>query len=146
MGTLGWKIFRLEGLVVVRGKGVLDLAFITSFRAAMRAEGAVEYCKLFDVSRAHIQLCEDREVMAASSRPVSGKIHGPIAIVLGQTPSHLQVDMAVLLKSRLGNRRRLRLFKDESVARAWLFSEEIIFTLSSGPLGLFPRRGMAGCI
>lgn len=124
MGALIWDISKSEGLVVIRGVGVFNLYFMTSFREAMRAQGAAGYCKLFDLSRADIQLSsDDLQTMVARTRLADPVKSGPIAIMLGHEPPPLLVDMAVLLKSRLGNRRRLRLFTEEAEARRWLSSE-----------------------
>ncbi|TAJ97434.1 MAG: hypothetical protein EPO41_03245 [Reyranella sp.] len=140
MGTLGWKIYRPAGLVVVRGVGVFDLSFATAFRETMRAEGAVGYCKLFDLSRADIQLSsDDLNIMAASTRLTGPTIAGPIAILVGRTPPPLLVDMAVLLKHRIGDRRRLRLFTDETDAREWLASEGPAPGLAGEPFPLLSR-------
>ncbi|WP_295140398.1 hypothetical protein [uncultured Reyranella sp.] len=143
MGKLGWTIDREEGLVTVRGAGVYDLAFATSLRLAMWAEGTVGYRKLLDLSRADIRLTsEDLETMVASTRSAGATIAGPIAIVLGQDPDPLLLDMAVLLKSRIGNRRRLRVFTEEAAARHWLSSEAGIAELS-GALSRRPHLGVA---
>jgi hypothetical protein len=90
----------------------------------MRAQGAAGFCKLFDLSRADIHLSEqDLQAMVASTR-LRGPIQsGPIAIYLGRTPPPLLVDMAILLKDRIGHRRRVRLFTDERLARQWLATE-----------------------
>ena len=126
MGALSWEILKSEGLVIVRGIGVFNLSFMTSFREAMRAQGAAGYCKLFDLSRADIQFSrEDLQTMAARARLADPLKSGPIAIMLGHEPPPLLVDMAVLLKNRLGNRRRLRLFTNEAEARQWLSSEQV---------------------
>jgi len=124
MGALSWEISKSEGLVVIRGVGVFNLAFMTSFRKAMRAEGAAGYSKLFDLSRADIQLSsDDLQTMVAQTRLPDPVKSGPIAIILGHEPPPLLVDMAILMKTRLGNRRRLRLFTDEAEARRWLSTE-----------------------
>jgi hypothetical protein len=124
MGVLSWEISKSERLVVVRGVGVFNLAFMTSFREAMRAEGAAGYSKLFDLSRADIQLSsDDLQTMVARTRLPDSVKSGPIAILLGHEPPPLLVDMAILMKTRLGNRRRLRLFTGEVEARWWLSSE-----------------------
>ncbi len=137
MGTLGWKIYRPAGLVIVRGVGVFDLSFATAFREAMRAEGTVGYCKLFDLSRADIQLSsDDMNAMAGSTRRTGPTTAGPIAVVVGRTPPPLLVDMAVLLKHRIGDRRRLRLFTDETDAREWLASEGPAPGLATEPFRL----------
>ncbi|WP_428679681.1 hypothetical protein [Reyranella sp.] len=124
MGALAWTIYRPEHMVVIRGFGVFDISFATAFRETMRAEGAAGFCKLFDLSRAHIHLSNlDIQTMVASTR-LRGPIQsGPIAICLGKTPPPLLVDMAILLKERIGHRRRMRLFTDESLARRWLAAE-----------------------
>ncbi len=96
---------------------------MTSFREAMRAEVLPRCCKLFDLSRADIQLSsDDLNIMAARTRLADPLQSGPIALLLGNQPS-LLVDMAILLKNRVGNRRRLRLFTSEVEARLWLTSE-----------------------
>ncbi len=133
MAALGWKIFRPEALVVVEGVGVLDRSFLTSFREAMRAEGAVGYCKLFDLSKADIQLCDGGDSLPAIPR-LSTAIPGSIAIVLGHDPSPSLVDAAVLLKQRTGNRRRMRVFTHEADAREWLSSEKRLRILPTGLL------------
>jgi hypothetical protein len=124
MGALRWTIYRPEHLVVIHGIGVFDIYFATAFREAMREEGAAGFCKLFDLSRADIHLSnEDLQTMVASTR-LRGPIQsGPIAMYLGRTPPPLLVDMAILLKERIGHRRRVRLFTDESLARRWLAAE-----------------------
>lgn len=125
MGVLSWEISKSERFVVIRGVGVFNLAFMTSFRVAMRAEGAVGYSKLFDLSRADIQLSSDdlQTLVARTHLPDPVKA-SPIAIMLGHEPPPLLVDMAILMKTRLGNRRGLRLFTDEEAeARRWLSTE-----------------------
>jgi len=124
MGALAWTIYRPEHLVVIHGIGVFDIYFATSFREAMREAGAAGFCKLFDLSRADIHLSnEDLQTMVASTR-LRGPIQsGPIAMYLGKTPPPLLVDMAILLRERIGHRRRVRLFTDESLARQWLAAE-----------------------
>jgi hypothetical protein len=124
MGTLGWTIYGAEGLVVVRGVGLFDLSFFMSFEETMWAKGTGGFCKLFDLHRADIQLSsDDLQAMVARARSYSATTEGPIAIVVGRTPPPLLVDMAVLLKHRIGDSRRLRLFTEETDAREWLSSE-----------------------
>jgi hypothetical protein len=133
MAALGWKMFRPEALVVVQGIGVLDRPFLRSFRAVMRAEGAVGFCKLFDLSKADIQLCDAMDSLPAIPR-LSTAIPGSIAIVLGNGPSPSLVHAAVFLKQRTGNRRRLRGFAHEADAREWLSSETRLRILPKGLL------------
>lgn len=149
MSALTWTIYRPDQLVVIHGIGVFDIFFATAFREAMRAEGAAGFCKLFDLSRADILLSnEDLQAMVASTR-LRGPIQsGPIAIHLGRTPPPLLVDMAILLKERVGARRRVRLFTDERLARQWLAAEgpavnapqEVLQLPSRQPMGASLRR------
>lgn len=132
MSPLGWTIDRAERLVTVRGEGVYDLSFAMALGAAMTAERAVGYCKLLDLSRADIRLTgDDFQTMVARTCLAGATTAGPIAIVLGDEPDPLLLDMAVLLKSRIGRHRRLRVFIDEWSARRWLSSEARIVYLSS---------------
>jgi len=132
MGALGWTIDRVERLVTVRGVGVYDLAFAMALTAALSTERAVGYCKLLDLSRADIRLSsDDLQTIVAGTCLVGATDAGPIAIVLGPEPAPLVVDMAVLLKSRVGEHRRLRVFTDEWSARQWLSAESRIVYLSS---------------
>lgn len=63
---------------------MFNLAFMTSFREGMRAEGAAGYFKLFDLSRADIQLSsDDLQTMVAQTRLPDPVKSGPIAILLG---------------------------------------------------------------
>lgn len=135
MTTLGWTIYRAEGLVVVGGVGLFDLSFFLSFEETMRAKGAGGFGKLLDLHRADIQLSrDDLQTMVARTRSCSAATAGPIAIVVGRTPPPLLVDMAVLLKHRIGDRRRLRLFTDETDAREWLSYEVAVTGLPGKPL------------
>lgn len=45
---------------------------------------------------------------------------GPVAILVGKNPPPLMLDMAILLKQRVGTPRRFRLFTEEPEARLWL--------------------------
>ena len=135
MSTLGWTIYRAEGLVIVGGVGLFDLTFFMSFEETMRAKGAAGFCKLFDLHRADIQLSrDDLQTMVARTRSCSATTAGPIAIVVGRTPPPLLVDMAVLLKHRMGDCRRLRVFTEETDARGWLSSEGAVTGQPRKPL------------
>jgi hypothetical protein len=105
-----------------------------SFEETMWAKGTGGFCKLFDLHRADIQLSsDDLQAMVARARSYSATTEGPIAIVVGRTPPPLLVDMAVLLKHRIGDSRRLRLFTEETDAREWLSAEGPITGLFSKP-------------
>lgn len=110
----------------------------------MWAEGAVGYGKLLDLSRADIRLSsDDLQTMVATTRLAGATTAGPIAIFLGEDPDPVLLDMAVLLKSRIGNRRRLRVFTDEWTARQWLSAEARIAYLSN-ELSRLPLKGGRG--
>lgn len=144
MGALRWTIYRPEQLVVISGVGIFDISFATAFREAMRAEGAAGFCKLFDFSRLDIKLSDqDLQSMVASTRLAGPVKSGPIALYLGKTPPPLLVDMAILLKNRIGYRRRIRLFTDESVAREWLLYEGPAFNPSQETVLLPPGERVA---
>jgi hypothetical protein len=144
MGKLSWTIDRTEHLVTIRGTGVYDLSFVMALGSAMWAEGAVGYGKLLDLSRADIRLSsDDLQTMVATTRLAGATTAGPIAIFLGEDPDPVLLDMAVLLKSRIGNRRRLRVFTDEWTARQWLSAEARIAYLSN-ELSRLPLKGGRG--
>lgn len=127
MSALGWEIHREESLVVISGVGVFDVPFLLSYRRAMLAEGVVTYRKLFDLHQSDIQLsANDLQEVAENARNSNASTSGPIAIVMGKEPPALLLDMAILLKHRMGASRRLRLFTDEAEARQWLASEPIL--------------------
>lgn len=145
MGKLGWTIDRKEHLVTIRGTGVYDLSFVMELGSAMWAEGAVAYGKLLDLSRADIRLSsDDLQTMVATTRLAGATTAGPIAILLGADPDPLLLDMAVLLKSRIGHRRRLRVFTDEWAARQWLSAEARISYLASKLSRLPPAATRSG--
>lgn len=121
MAALGWTIFGQDSLVVVSGVGVFDLPFLLSYVQAMRAAGAVGYCKLLDLRQADIQLSgDDLQAIGTLTRNSDPAASGPVAILVGKNPPPLMLDMAILLKQRVGTSRRFRLFTDEPEARQWL--------------------------
>lgn len=121
MAALGWSIQKQDSLVVVSGVGVFDMAFLESYLKATQAAGAVGYCKLLDLRQADIQLSgEDLQAIGALTRNNDPAASGPVAILVGKNPPPLMLDMAILLKQRVGTSRRFRLFTDEPEARQWL--------------------------
>jgi len=121
MAALGWSIHKQDNLVVVSGVGVFDLPFLLSYAQATREAGAVGYCKLLDLRQADIQLSgDDLQAIGNLTRTSDPTTAGPIAILIGKNPPPLMLDMAILLKQRIGTSRRFRLFTDEPEARAWL--------------------------
>ena len=123
MAALGWSIQRHEKLVVVSGLGVFDLPFFLSYLQAMQAAGAIGSCKFLDLRQADIQLGgDDLAAIGTITRQPSATLPGPVAILVGKNPPPLMLDMAILLKQRIGTSRRFRLFTDEADARRWLAS------------------------
>jgi len=121
MAALGWSILKHEKLVVVSGLGVFDFPFLLSYLKATQAAGAVGYCKLLDLRQADIQLSgDDLQAIGTLTRNNDPAASGPVAILVGKNPPPLMLDMAILLKQRVGTARRFRLFTDEAEARRWL--------------------------
>jgi hypothetical protein len=121
MAALGWSILKHEKLVVVSGLGVFDFPFLLSYLKATQAAGAVGYCKLLDLRQADIQLSgDDLQAIGTLTRNNDPAASGPVAILVGKNPPPLMLDMAILLKQRVGTSRRFRLFTDEAEARRWL--------------------------
>lgn len=121
MAALGWSILKHEKLVVVSGLGVFDFPFLLSYLKATQAAGAVGYCKLLDLRQADIQLSgDDLQAIGTLARNNDPAASGPVAILVGKNPPPLMLDMAILLKQRVGTSRRFRLFTDEAEARRWL--------------------------
>ena len=121
MVVLDWSIRKHENLVVVGGIGVFDMPFFLSYLQAVRTGGAIGYRKLLDLRQADIQLSdEDLSSIGSIARQPSPVAPGPIAILVGRNPPPLMLDMAILMKQRIGTSRLFRLFTDESEARRWL--------------------------
>lgn len=121
-----WEISDAQNLVEVRGIGVIDRMFMASFRAAKLGGGAASYRKLFDLSRAGIQLSDDDlHTLVENTRLTGPAVAGPIALVVGRSPLPLLLDMAVLTKLRIGERRRIRVFREEREAKQWLSTEPV---------------------
>jgi len=121
MAALGWSILKHEKLVVVSGLGVFDFPFLLSYLKATQATGAVGYRKLLDLRQADIQLSgDDLQAIGTLTRNNDPAASGPVAILVGKNPPPLMLDMAILLKQRVGTSRRFRLFTDEAEARRWL--------------------------
>lgn len=127
MGALGWEIHRPEKLVIVSGVGIFDLEFLKSYLQGMRDSGVINYRKLFDLHQSDIRFsATDLQDVADITRRNDAHVAGPIAILIGIEPPPLVVDMAILLKHRIGTARRFRLFKREVEARRWLASEPVL--------------------
>ena len=121
MAALGWSILKHEKLVALSGLGVFDFPFLLSYLKATQAAGAVGYCKLLDLRQADIQLSgDDLQAIGTLTRNNDPAASGPVASLVGKNRPPLRLDMAILLKQRVGTSRRFRLFTDEAEARRWL--------------------------
>ncbi len=121
MPALGWSILKEAGIVIVRGVGVFDLAFLRSYMRATQVGGAVGYGKLFDLRQTDIEFSgDDLQAVGLLMRNTAPTTSGPVALLVGKNPPPLMLDMAILLKQRVGTSRRFRLFTDEPEARDWL--------------------------
>ena len=126
MGALGWEIHRPEKLVIVSGVGIFDLEFLKAYRQGMHDAGVINYRKLFDLHKSDIRFSvDDLQDVADNSHNNNALTAGPIAVLVGNEPPPLLLDMAILLKHRIGTARRFRLFKGEAEARRWLASEPV---------------------
>ena len=121
MTALGWSIQKHDKLVIVNGVGVFDLPFFLAYLQAMEEADAIGYCKFLDLRQADIRLSgDDLASIGRLTRQPSAMQPGPVAILVGKNPPPLMLDMAILLKQRVGTSRRFRLFTEEPEARLWL--------------------------
>jgi hypothetical protein len=123
---------------------------IEQFLTASVQDGFQDYAKLIDMTTGALSLdAEDGWAVAASlTRYFRSGPSGPIAIVVADA---VNLDMAVLLKQRIGNR-PFRIFTNATAARSWLEDQEdvrplaamvlpasVIFRPGQRPPGLTPE-------
>ncbi|MFI5000767.1 MAG: hypothetical protein ACHQK9_12880 [Reyranellales bacterium] len=119
--ALFWSIFPEDEMVEVSGEGIITRADIEDYLAAMSRDGIKSYAKLVEVVlTGTLALDRDDVEHVAQSLVEYGRDGeaGPVAIVVH---SELHLDMAVLLKRRVGDR-PFRIFTSLMEARAWLGS------------------------
>lgn len=117
---LNWSNLPQSRLCIVTGDGAVTRADIEAYLSGTIRDGVKGFAKLVDIMTCTLDLtAEDLERVAESLVKYGwGDRAGPVAMVVG-TP--LNLDMAVLLKQRVGDR-PFRIFTSEGAARAWLAS------------------------
>ena len=115
---LSWSILPDSQLCIVSGEGTVTRSDIDACLAGTVGEGAKGYAKLVDITTCTLALDVD-DLEAVAHRLLhygKGERPGPVAMVVG---SALNLDMAVLLKQRAGDR-PFRIFTSIGAARSWL--------------------------
>ena len=131
------SIYPPPELCAVRGSGSVTRAEIEDYLAETIREGAKGYAKLIDLRAATLELDhDDLETVAQDLVQYGwGERAGPVAMVVA-TP--LTLDMAVLLKQRVGDR-PFRIFTDIASATDWLASYQQSYRDDASPLRLEGR-------
>lgn len=129
---LGWTRSDEFGIVTVVGQGDVSRQDIEGYLAASEREGTRFCGKLVDASVGNLSL--DRDDLISVARTLvdySEEVDaGPVALVV---QGALNIDMAVLLKQRVGAR-PFRIFTDALDARDWLMTAVPALPLPARPL------------
>jgi hypothetical protein len=117
---LSWSTLPHSQLCIVSGEGTVTRSDIDGYLAGTIGEGAKGYAKLVDITTCTLALAaDDLETVAHRLMQYGmGARPGPVAMVVG---SALNLDMAVLLKQKAGDR-PFRIFTSIGAARSWLTS------------------------
>lgn len=117
---LGWTRSDGFGILTVVGQGDVSRRDIEDYLNATVREGTKAHAKLVDVTAANLNL--DRDDLESVARTLLeygvGGGAGPVALVV---QGALNIDMAVLLKQRVGPR-PFRIFTNPLDARGWLMT------------------------
>jgi hypothetical protein len=134
---LSWSTLPDSQLCIVSGEGTVTRSDIDAYLAGTIGEGAKGYAKLVDVTTCTLALdADDLETVAHRlMRYGMGDRPGPVAMVVG---SALNLDMAVLLKQRAGDR-PFRIFTSIGAARSWLMSYQESYDPAVFATGLSTR-------
>ncbi|CAN5906234.1 hypothetical protein BH11PSE3_BH11PSE3_40830 [soil metagenome] len=121
-------------LCLVTGDGTVTRADIEGYLAHSLKAGAKNYAKLVDLTGATLILDpDDLEIVAQGLvRYSMGERPGPVALVVGNA---ITLDMAVLLKQRVGER-PFRIFTSIDSARVWIVSYREISRPEIVPTGI----------
>ena len=115
---LDWTRGDEFGILTVVGGGDITRHDIENYLQATVREGTKAHAKLVDITVGNLTL--DRDDLESVARTLLeygiGGGAGPVAMVVRGT---LNIDMAVLLKQRVGSR-PFRIFTDPWEARSWL--------------------------
>lgn len=117
---LSWSTLHASQLCIVSGEGRVTRSDIDAYLAGTVRRGAKGYARLIDITSCTLALdADDLEMVALRLMQYGmGDRPGPVAMVVG---SALNLDMAVLLKQRAGDR-PFRIFTSIGAARSWLTS------------------------
>lgn len=117
---LGWTRSDEFGILTVVGQGDVGRRDIEDYLNATVREGTKAHAKLVDITASNLNL--DRDDLESVARTLLeygvGGGAGPVAMVV---QGALNIDMAVLLKQRVGPR-PFRIFTDPLDARGWLMT------------------------
>jgi hypothetical protein len=117
---LHWSNLPGFQLCVVIGQGTVTRADVEAYLGGTIRQGAKSYAKLVDLTSCTLALGHD-DLKAVSEGLVRygwGDRAGPVAMIVSTA---LNLDMAVLMKQRVGDR-PFRIFTNIAAARAWLAS------------------------
>jgi hypothetical protein len=117
---LSWSNLPDSQLCIVSGEGTVTRSDIDAYLDGTIGKGAKGYAKLVDITACSLALDAD-DLDAVADRLMQygiGERAGPVAMVVG---SALNLDMAVLLKQKAGDR-PFRVFTSIGAARSWLKS------------------------
>jgi hypothetical protein len=134
---LSWSTLPGSKLCIVSGEGTVSRADIDAYLTRTIDEGAKGYAKLVDITACTLALDAD-DIEAVADRLVQygmGERPGPVAMVVG---SALNLDMAVLLKQRAGDR-PFRIFTTIGAARSWLTDYQRSYDPAAFATGLSTR-------
>ena len=134
---LSWSTLPESQLCIVSGEGTVTRSDIDTYLAGAIGEGAKGYAKLVDVTTCTLALAaDDLETVAHRLMQYGvGERPGPVAMVVG---SALNLDMAVLLKQRAGDR-PFRIFTSIGAARSWLAGYQESYDAAAFATGLSTR-------
>jgi hypothetical protein len=134
---LSWSILPASQLCIVSGEGTVTRSDIDTYLAGTIGEGTKGYAKLVDITTCTLALDADDLEMVAHRlmRYGMGERPGPVAMVVG---SALNLDMAVLLKQRAGDR-PFRIFTSIGAARSWLKGYQETYDPAAFATGLSTR-------
>jgi hypothetical protein len=137
---LSWSTLPDSQLCIVSGEGTVSRSDIDTYLAGTVGEGAKSYAKLVDITTCTLALdADDLEMVAHRLLHYgTGERAGPVAMVVG---SALNLDMAVLLKQRAGDR-PFRIFTTIGAARSWLTGYQETYDPSVFATG-FSTRGLS---
>ncbi len=137
---LNWSTLSASQLCIVTGEATVTRADIDAYLTRTIRDGTDGYAKLVDITACALALDVD-DLEAVADRLVRYGRNGPPGPVAMVVDSALNLDMAVLLKQRVGDR-PFRIFTSVGAARRWLatYQESHAATFATG---LSPRgRGL----